>query len=288
MGQTVIGIFDNTGEAHAAVAELTRSGFSRNNIDVSARNTPDAGMTTGTSTTYRDDDDDDSDSIGHFFRSLFGGDDDDTHEHYSEVARRGSIVTVHAQTVEEAERAADILDDHGAVNIDERASQYRSGAGYGAATPGAAAASTTATDTNASIPIIEESMQVGKREVETGGVRVRSRIVERPVEEHLRLREEHVWVERNPVNRPASGAELSNFKEGDIEMTEHAEVPIVNKEARVVEEINVGKEVDEHDESVKGTVRKTDVDVENLRTDADRGGLEGRDRLDDPNRAPGL
>jgi uncharacterized protein (TIGR02271 family) len=138
-------------------------------------------------------------------------------------------------------------------------------------------------DTDNSIQIIEENLQVGKREVTTGGVRLRSRIVERPVEEHIRLREEHVHVERNPVNRAASPADLDTFKEGTIEMTEHAEQAIVNKEARVVEEVRLNKEVQERDEVIRDTVRRTDVDVENLsstdrdRFDADR---SDSDRLD--------
>jgi len=126
------------------------------------------------------------------------------------------------------------------------------------------------------IPIIEENLQVGKREVETGGARINSRIVEQEVEENITLREEHVQVERNPVNRPVSSADLNNFKEGEIELTEHAEVPVVNKEARVVEEISLEKQVTERDEVVRDTVRKTEVDVDNLnagtnnfRTDAD-------------------
>ncbi len=281
MGQTVIGIFDNIGEAQAAVNELTRAGISQNNIDVADRS--DAKVNSDNTTDTRRHED--TDSISAFFSSLFGGD-DDTYSQYSEVASRSTTVTVHAQSREEATRAAEILDDHGAVDVDERASQYRSntdfGTGAGLAGAGAvgsgvvgsgladAASGVADRATDAvrgqgdTIKIIEENMEVGKREVETGGVRVRSRIVERPVEEHLRLREEHVWVERNPVNRPATDADLASFKEGSIEITEHAEVPVVNKEARVVEEINIGKEVDERDELVKGTVRKTDVDIENI------------------------
>lgn len=279
MGQTVIGIFDNKGEAQSAVAELTRVGISRNNIDVSDRNDTEVNAGINTADSRREEEH--TDSISEFFSSLFGGDDDDNYKGYSEVARRGSVVTVHAQSQEEATRAAAILDDHGAVDIDERASQYRSGTGIGT---GNAMADTGRADvgTGNTIQVIEENMQVGKREVETGGVRVRSRIVERPVEEHLRLREEHVWVERNPVNRPATEADLNNFREGNIEVTEHAEVPVVNKEARVVEEINVGKEVDEREESIKGTVRKTDVDIENIREDDDQ------IRPDERNRPAGL
>jgi stress response protein YsnF len=103
--------------------------------------------------------------------------------------------------------------------------------------------------------------------VETGGARLRSRIIERPVEESLRLREERVRVERNAVNRPATEAELNSFKEGQIDMIEHAEVPVVSKEARVVEEISLSKEVEEHEETIRDTVRKTEVDVEDLTKD---------------------
>ena len=132
------------------------------------------------------------------------------------------------------------------------------------------------TDSDTSIPVIEENVEIGKREVETGGARISSRIVEEEVEENITLREEHINVERTPVNRPATNADINAFREGEIELTEHAEVPVVNKEARVVEEITLDKEVTERDEVIRDTVRKTEVDVENLdagtnrpRTDTD-------------------
>jgi len=128
--------------------------------------------------------------------------------------------------------------------------------------------STGAAESERAIPIIEENLQVGKQEVETGGARISSRIVEQEVEENITLREEHVQIERTPVNRPVSSADLSNFREGTIELTEHAEVPVVNKEARVVEEIILEKEVTERDEVIRDTVRKTEVDIDNLGTDA--------------------
>ena len=120
------------------------------------------------------------------------------------------------------------------------------------------------------IDVIREDLQVGKRSVETGGVRVRSRIIERPVEESLRLREEHVRVQRNPVNRPVSLNDMGTFQEKEIELTEHAEVPVVSKEARVVEEIRVSKEVNERNETIRDTVRETQVDVEDDRNRSNR------------------
>lgn len=126
---------------------------------------------------------------------------------------------------------------------------------------------TATAEGTASIPVIEEELQVGKRVVETGGARLRSRIIERPIEERVNLREEHVHVERTPVNRPATDADLNNFQEGEIEITEHAEVPVVNKEARVIEEISLEKEVEERNETIRDTVRRTDVEIDNLDTD---------------------
>ncbi|WP_053093770.1 DUF2382 domain-containing protein [Rufibacter radiotolerans] len=128
----------------------------------------------------------------------------------------------------------------------------------------------TRRDGDTVIPIIEENLEVGKREVETGGVHVSSRMMEQPVEEHVRLREERVIVERNTVDRPATEADLNAFKEGEVELTERAEVPVVNKEARVVEEITLDKEVEERDEVIRGTVRSTEVDVDNLNKDRTR------------------
>ncbi len=301
MALTVIGVFDNATEAQKAVEELVSDGFSRSNIDLSTQSDSsysDTGTTTsGTTTTsdalipdrhrntsgtyteeIADDAKDTGSSIGNFFSSLFGGSDDA--DRYSHVGERSSIVTVHVQSEDEAERAADILDDNGAVDVNERAEQYGYGstAEYGTAgsATGLAATQTTVSDsdyvaptnltgnTDQTIKVVQEDLQVGKREVETGGVRVRSRIVERPVEESLRLREERVRVQRTPVNRPATADDLNAFQEGQIEVVEHAEVPVVSKTANVVEEISVGKEVNERVETIRDTVRSTDVDVENI------------------------
>jgi len=113
-----------------------------------------------------------------------------------------------------------------------------------------------------SIPVIEENMEIGKREVETNEVRVRSRIFEKPVEENLRLRSEFVHIERTPVNRTATPADLENFKEGVIEMKETEEVPLIKKEAKVVEEVKIKKEAENKEQTIRGSVRRQDVDVE--------------------------
>lgn len=114
------------------------------------------------------------------------------------------------------------------------------------------------------IDIVEEELQVGKREVDRGGVRVRSYVTTRPVEEQVRLRDETVHVERRPVNREATAADIDAFQEGTIEVTEHDEEAIVTKRARVIEEVVIGKTVEERTETIRDEVRRTDVEVENL------------------------
>ena len=312
--QTVIGVFDNASDAQDAVDKLISNGFSRDSIDLSTQAASDF---TDTDTTRADRDDEHDSGIGGFFSSLFGSDSDDSKK-YSHAASRSSIVTVHAQSSDEAEQAADLLDEYGAVDVDERAAEYgytnqnltsdapNSVDQYNAASVGVPATGVGATGTgygvtddltnttdrlsstepDQTIKVIEENLEVGKREVERGGVRVRSRIIERPVEESVRLREERVHVQRTPVNRPATAADLNAFQEGSIELVEHAEVPVVSKTANVVEEISVGKEVNERVETVRDTVRSTDVEVENL-TPADQATPTNRtiDLDDDANTA---
>lgn len=239
MSHTVVGIFNNVVDAEKAVDQLLGSGFDRKHVDIADHTDRDG---------YTDADRNrDSDSIGGFFSSLFG--DSDESKYHTEAAQQGTVVTVHATSDSEAERAADILDNFGTIDANEFAG---------------ARATTGTVDTDSKIDVVEENLEVGKRQVNTGGVRVRSRIVERPVEEHIRLRSEHVNVERRPVNRAASEADMANFKEGTIEVTETAEKAVVSKDARVVEEVHVGKTVEEHDEVVKDTVRGTEVDVEKV------------------------
>lgn len=310
MAQTVIGFFDKISEAQQAVEQLVNNGFSRDNIDVSnARddmptdNTNAVPGTMGTATTYDDTttrrNDDNESGIGKFFSSLFGSDDDtnrtenrDRASTYGQVASQSdAIVTVHAVSDEEAERAADILDEAGAFDVDERAAQYgltdkgitgmqgtdrmqdaapvMQGTDRMQDAAPARPVDTDRVDTEGTISVIQEDLQIGKRMTETGGVRVRSRIVEKPVEESLRLREERVRIQRTPVDRVATDADMTAFQEGEISMTEHAEVPVVNKEARVVEEISVNREVNERTETVRDTVRNTEVDVDDT-TNANR------------------
>jgi uncharacterized protein (TIGR02271 family) len=125
------------------------------------------------------------------------------------------------------------------------------------------------------LPVIEENLEIGKKRVETGRTSISSRIVERKVEGTVDLKEEHVRIERTPVNRPLTSADGEAFKEQNFEIIEHAEVPVVSKEARVVEEITIHKEVEERQETIHETLRNTEVKAEHI----DPGQPDSSDRI---------
>ena len=94
--------------------------------------------------------------------------------------------------------------------------------------------------------------------------RIYSHVIERPVEADINLREEHINVERRAVNRPATAADFAAGSGSVIELTATGEEAVVGKTSRVVEEVLVGKQSSEHTESIHDSVRKTQVDVEQV------------------------
>lgn len=273
MTKTVVAIYNSMNEAQNAKNQLLNNGFSSNDIDISRGDA------------YPADSDGEENGVSRFFKNLFGNN-DEKRERYTKVAGQGFLITVHAHSDEEAQRATRLLDDFGAIDVDEsyhknffgtKDKDYRK---YDAGQETHPATDTNyevknenydvrpehndTSNENKTIPIIEENITVGKKEVATGGVRIRSRIVEKPIEENLRLREEHIHVERNKVDRQATEDELRNFKNQTIELTANTEIPDIQKTSKVVEEVSLGKEVNHRDETVHDTVRKTEVDVEDI------------------------
>lgn len=117
--------------------------------------------------------------------------------------------------------------------------------------------------TSEHIPVIEERMKIGKREVELGKVRISTRVVSDDVSEDVALREERVNVERRDMNQPISATDADAlFRDETIELTETAERAVVSKEAVVTGEVVIDKDVAARIERVEGTVRHTEVDVD--------------------------
>lgn len=129
--QTVVGIFNTATDAQNAVKQLAAAGFELDFVDVSQASSSASGTsdnyanTSGTATeAVGDAAGRTKDKVGGFFSSLFG-DDNDEADTYAEVTRSGhSLVTVHVDTAEQAHKAADILDNAGALDVDSKAAEY--------------------------------------------------------------------------------------------------------------------------------------------------------------------
>lgn len=273
----VIGIFDSMDDANRVRDALVREGVPTGAIRVG----PDEGTMASTTAAAGTAGGDDDRGFFAWLRSLFTDDDDDRRyaDSTSEAVRRGScVVAVEAADEGDAERAERVMQDHGAIDVDQRAERWRSEGwtGYDEAAPRLAGADLERErqlNAEQRVPVVREALQVGKREVVRGGVRVVTRIVDRPVEEQVTLREEHARVERHPADRPATEEELRGLKEGTIEVTERAEEPVIGKTTRVVEEVEVGKDVRQRTETVRDTVRESKVEVEQMAAQTPPGGV---------------
>jgi len=254
---TLVGVFDSRNNAEDARARLAAAGFDEGALSLACEDAAARADAPAPSPHH-------SGAIARFFHSLFG----EHHEAersaeadaYREAFRRGAwAVTVRAGSEREIELAEQALNAAGAIDIDPRAREWRR-AGAAAHRPvderGATAGET--------IPVVEETLEVGKRSVARGRVRVFSHAIEVPIEQTVRLREEHASVERRATDRLASADDLAAFREGTLEVRDMAEEAVVRKIARVVEEVEITKRVTEHEEVIRDTVRRTEVDVERV------------------------
>jgi uncharacterized protein (TIGR02271 family) len=120
------------------------------------------------------------------------------------------------------------------------------------------------------IPIVEERLEVGTREVELGEVRVHKTVEEREEVQRGPLNREEVQVERVRVNRPVSAPE-ERRQEGDwliIPIME--EVLVVQKQLMVTEEIRIRKQLVTEEREIRETVRRERATVEDTRQPAPR------------------
>ena len=277
MNQTVVGMFNSRSEAESALSQLIDSGFAASAIDIKSADAGTSG-TSGTSTstgtgTTRVASEADQDkgvmaSIGDFFGNMFGSDDDREYaDHYAEGVRRGGAVLTLDIDEARVDMASDVMERCGAVDVEERVAAWRQ-SGYEGFDRGAAPydGKQAAAERDSVVPVIQEELDIGKRKVSGGTVRVVSRVTSKPVHESVDLVSEKAVIERRPVDREATEAELSGFEDRTIEVQESAEKAVVGKSAHVVEEVVVGKQTTHETQQIDETVRRTDVEVE--RSDA--------------------
>jgi len=222
---------------------------------------------------------------GRSLNSLYMSD-DDRHAYGEGLRRGGFLLCAEVESGEDHERIVSLLEESSSVDLEERQQSWQkegwapfSGQSSGQSTGRSIGQSSGAQSATGGgfqgsgnvvqeehIPIVEEELRVGKREVTRGGARVRSYVREVPVEEQVTLREEHVSVERRPVQQQQGVQATGNAEEllqnREIEMRETSEEAVVQKVAAVREEVVVRKTAEEHTEQVRDTVRHTEVEID--------------------------
>jgi len=247
--QTVIAAFRNNKDAEAAADALRAEGFSPEPIYGGSGSSP-AGAARTSGTTHEG-------GIKGWLKSIFGEDENPDREGYERAYQQGQCLLRVDVDDEEIDTVEAVLNRFSPIDIqteDQRVDTSRS------------ASAGSANTSEQAIPVVREDLQVGKRQVLRGGVRIYSRVVSQPVEENISLRQERVRVDRRPVNREATAADLNTGRDEVIEVQEFAEEPVIAKQARVVEEVRVGKDVSARNETIRDNVRHTEVNVESTGT----------------------
>ena len=269
--RTITAIYDSEADARMAREQLMSNGLGDDDVRIVSQNLSSSPV--GTDAGYEDK------GMWESIKDFFVGEDD--RPVYSEGLRRGGYLLTAKVDEDMSDRAISVLEETNAVDLDQRTEQWRR-EGWSADTYATGAATRysdadlASSDTRGrtsdeqSIPVVEETLRVGKREVDRGGVRVRSYVVEEPVHEQVSLREERVEVERRPASgRSAVGREA--FQEQTIELQERGEEAVVSKDAVVKEEVVIRKTGNDRVEEIDDTVRRTEVDVDDNRTGSKRG-----------------
>src|SRR5215213_10394564 len=279
--RTITAFFDREDEVNRATTKLTAAGIPRGSVSMVTGRSPSQTVTSR---------DDEGPGFWEALKDMFMPDED--RATYAEGLRRGGYVVCVRTDAGHYEKAIDILDDEGTIDIEQRSAAWRN-EGWSGYTARESAVGRTATNTTSApraaqttaartagreevIPVAEEQLRIGKRDVSHGRVRVRSYVVETPVQEQVTLRQENVQVERRPVDRPLAGNE-NLFQERVIEAEERGQEAIVAKNTRVKEEVAVKKNATERKETVSDKVRRTEVEVEDERGKVTRSG-EGKIR----------
>lgn len=138
--------------------------------------------------------------------------------------------------------------------------------GYAAGTTGPGETETGQTgqsftgESEVRIPVHEEELQVGKRQVQAGQVHVHKVVRSEHQDVPVELRREDVEIERVP----AAGDEVSDkaFQAQEINVPVNREEPVVGKETHVAGQVRVAKNVDTETQTVRGEVRKEEVEVD--------------------------
>ena len=139
------------------------------------------------------------------------------------------------------------------------------------ATSGAGTAR-TAGESEQVIELREEEVVPTKQTVQAGEVEVRKTVQEEQREVPVNLRHEEVYIDRHEVDQPVTG-EVGELTDETIRVPVYEEQAHLEKRGRVAEEVVIGKDVEQERQTLTGTVRREEVDVD-LEGDVDTRGWD--------------
>ncbi len=262
--ETIVAVFDTAAHAEAAVKALRAGGFASADISIldedrlaSGRKALAAGA-----------------KEAGLWSRMFGG---DMYEHeaavYNQSVEHGGVVVSARVLDSEVAHAVAILDLHHPVDVHDRA--ITSGISAPAhveavekkldsvplaAVQQVAIPAKVAEKNDQILRLAEEQLQVGKQMIESGRTRVRRFVTERPVSADVTLHEEHAEVLRRAITDPKYVGAI-DWADQEIEAVETAEHALVNKTARIVEEVSLKKIGMDHVETVHDKIRRQEVEI---------------------------
>jgi uncharacterized protein (TIGR02271 family) len=93
----------------------------------------------------------------------------------------------------------------------------------------------------------------------------------------VELRREEVTIDRRPVDRPLGPGETADVGDEVISVPVYEERADIRKEGRVVEEVVIDKDVSQEQQTLAGTVRREELDVDQAGDVEVRGDVNVRD-----------
>ena len=115
------------------------------------------------------------------------------------------------------------------------------------------------------MPVVEEQLRAGVREVEGGGARIVKSVTTEQQSIDVPVQREEVYVTERGVNRPATEADLAAM-DRDIEIPLREQEVVTSKQAVVTGEVGIRKETVTDTQRVSDRVRREEVHVEDGNT----------------------
>lgn len=180
MTHTLAAVFEERADADRAREDLVKAGFGPDTIELN-----DASSAAASAVSHSDEDGSILGGIQHIFRQLLGREHEDRHVYAEAVHRGHAVLTLTALDRDQADRAADIIEAHGPLDIDEHADQWRAGGWSGAAAmhSGAGAAQSGAAGAQQSAP--RQDMQQGTQQGTQQGMQQGMQQSAQPVQSDL-------------------------------------------------------------------------------------------------------